>query len=51
MPKYKIADIITEIRTNFNTFENHARDYLYNGDEPAQIKLAVREEYIREKAV
>ena len=51
MPKYKIADIITEIHTNFNAFENQARDYLYTGDEPAQIKLAIREEYIREKAI
>lgn len=51
MPKYKIADIITEIRPNFEYFEKAATDYLYTGDEPAQLSIAVREDYVRQRAV
>ena len=51
MPKYKIADVITEIHTNFDTFKNYARDYLYTGEEPARLRLAIREDYVRQRAV
>lgn len=49
MPIYKIADIITDIKPKFRYFESIAEDYLYTGNEPVQIKLAVKEDFLREK--
>ena len=49
MPIYKIADIISDIRPKFLTFEKNAKNYEYSGNEPAQIKLAVKEDFLREK--
>lgn len=49
MPIYKIADIISDIRPKFPTFEKNAKNYEYSGNEPAQIKLAVKEDFLREK--
>lgn len=49
MPIYKIADIISDIRPKFPTFEKKAKNYEYSGNEPAQIKLAVKEDFLREK--
>lgn len=50
MPIYKIADIITDIKPKFRYFESIAEDYLYTGNEPAQIKISIREDYIRKRA-
>ncbi len=50
MPIYKIADIITDIKPKFRYFESFAEDYLYAGNEPVQIKISIREDYIRKKA-
>ncbi len=49
MSMYKIADIISDIRPKFPTFEKNAKNYEYSGNEPAQIKLAVKEDFLREK--
>lgn len=50
MPIYKIADIITDIKLKFRYFESIAEDYLYTGNEPVQIKISIREDYIRKRA-
>jgi hypothetical protein len=50
MPIYKIADIITDIKPKFCYFESIAEDYLYTGNEPVQIKISIREDYIRKRA-
>lgn len=50
MPIYKIADIITDIKPQFRYFESIAEDYLYTGNEPVQIKISIREDYIRKRA-
>lgn len=50
MPKYKIADIVAEIRSNYNLFEEKAKAYVYNGDKPALFKMSVREDYLNKKA-
>ena len=50
MPIYKIADIITDIKPKFRYFESIAEDYLYTGNEPVQIKISIREDYIRKRA-
>lgn len=50
MPIYKIADIITDIKPKFRYFESIAEDYLYKGNEPVQIKISIREDYIRKSA-
>ena len=50
MPIYKIADIISDIKPKFRYFESIAEDYLYTGNEPVQIKISIREDYIRKRA-
>lgn len=50
MPKYKIADIVVEIRSNFDLFEKISKDYLYAGDEPANFKIEIREDYLKKRA-
>ncbi len=50
MPIYKIADIISDIRPKFPTFEKNAKNYEYSGNEPVQIKISIREDYIRKRA-
>ena len=50
MPIYKIADIISDIRPKFPTFEKNAKNYEYSGNEPSQIKISIREDYIRKRA-
>lgn len=51
MPVYKIADIIADIRPHFSLFETLANNYTYFGTEPVQLKLSVRENYVKEQAL
>ena len=47
--KYKIAGIITEIDYSSKILEKQAASYIYDGCEPADIKIKVPEEFLQEQ--
>ncbi len=46
MNKYKIADLVIEVSNHSNLSKKIMADYLYNGNQPTNIKVAVTKEMI-----